>query len=95
LSGNTASALQSLKEMELAFEPGHAWNFATAYMGLATRDERYRNEMFAWLNSAHEEHAMDLVDISSVRWKSFRSDPRMIALRNKLRLPSQNDLLRT
>jgi tetratricopeptide (TPR) repeat protein len=95
LSGNTSGALQSLKEMELAFEPGHAWNFATAYMGLATRNERYRNEMFAWLNSAHEERAMDLVDISSVRWESFRSDPRMITLRNKLRLPTLNNLLRT
>jgi tetratricopeptide (TPR) repeat protein len=90
LSGDTASAIQTLDEMKRRAEPGHAWNFATACMGLATSEGRYRNDMFFWLDKAHQEHAMDLVDISSVRWKSFRSDPRMIAFRKKLRLPSLN-----
>jgi hypothetical protein len=76
--------------MNWSAEPGHAWNFATAYMGLATRERHYCDDMFRWLDKAHEEHAMGLVDISSVRWKSFRSDPRMIAFRRKLGLPPLN-----
>jgi hypothetical protein len=91
LSGDTATALQTLDEMKRTRKPGHAWNFATAYMGLAASEGRYRDDMFLWLDRAHEERAMDLVDISSVRWKPFRSDPRMIAFRNKLRLPSLHD----
>src|SRR5262249_9204146 len=87
LAGDIAGALQILDEMNWSAEPGHAWHFATAYMGLATREKRYRGDMFRWLDKAHKEHAMDLVDISSVRWKTFRSDTRMIAFRKKLGLP--------
>ena len=60
---------------------------ATAYMGLAISEGCYHEHMFLWLDKAHEEHAMDLVDLSSVRWKSFRSGPRIIAFRKRPRLP--------
>ena len=54
LSGDTAEALRNLDEMKRTAGLGHAWSFATAYMGLATSERRYRDSLFLYLNRAHE-----------------------------------------
>jgi TolB-like protein/class 3 adenylate cyclase/Flp pilus assembly protein TadD len=89
LGGNTAKALQLVEEAKQRAKnlPGQAWNITNPYRALAMRDERYRNDMFRWLDKAYEERAMGLVFISSGEWKPFRDDPRMIAFRKKLALP--------
>lgn len=89
LSGETAKALQLLEEAKgrASNRPGHAWEFASAYRALATLDERYRDDVFLWLDRAYNEHSLGLVFISSVEWKPLRSDPRMIAFRKRLGLP--------
>ena len=88
LSGDTAKALQIIEEAKdrARNQPGQAWSLASAYRALATRDERYREDMYAWLDKAYEERAMGLVFISSVEWERFRSDSRLIAFRKKLGL---------
>ena len=88
LSGDTTKALQILKEVTdmSRNQSGQAWDIAQIYRALATRDKRYRDDMYAWLDKAHEEHAMALVFTSSVEWNPFRSDPRLIAFRKKLGL---------
>jgi hypothetical protein len=88
LSGDTTKALQIREEAKdkARNQPGQAWSIASAYRALATRDKRYRDDMYAWLDKAYEEHAMALVFISSEEWKPFRSGPHVIAFRKKLRL---------
>jgi hypothetical protein len=54
---------------------------------LAAQDERYREDMYAWLDKAYEERSMGLVFTSTVEWEPFRADSRFIALRKKLGLP--------
>jgi hypothetical protein len=89
LSGDTPKALQSIEEAKdkAKGQQGQAWNIAAAYRPLAIRDQRYRDDMYSWLNKALEEHAMGLVFVSSGEWEPFRSDSRMIAIRKKLGLP--------
>jgi adenylate cyclase len=88
LSGDTTKALQILEEAKdkARNQLGQAFNLAQVYRALATRDKRYRDDMYAWLDKAYEEHAMGLVFTSSVEWKPFRSDSRLIAFRKKLGL---------
>jgi predicted Zn-dependent protease len=88
LSGDTTKALQAIEEAKEKGKGqlGQAWPIASAYRALATRDKRYRDDMYLWQDKAYEEHAMGLVFISSVEWQPFRSDPRMIAFRKKLGL---------
>jgi hypothetical protein len=52
----------------------------------AGTDNRYRDDLFLWLDKAYEEHSMGLVGVSSVMWTPFHSDPRLIAFRKKLGL---------
>jgi adenylate cyclase len=88
LSGDTIKALQILDEIKrnVKTKPGQAWPVAVAYSALATRDRRYRDLMFLWLDKAYEEHSMGVVGISSVMWNPFHSDPRWIAFCKKLGL---------
>jgi tetratricopeptide (TPR) repeat protein len=90
-SGDTAKALQVLEEAKEKARsmPGQAWHIASSYRALvlATRDDRYRDDMFRWLEKAYEERAMALVFVSSVEWQPVRDDPRMFAFRRKLGLP--------
>jgi len=88
LSGDTTRALQIIEEAKdrARNQPGQAWSFASAYRALATRDKRYRDDMYAWMDKAYDERSMGLVFISSVEWEPFRSDSRFIALRKKLGL---------
>jgi tetratricopeptide (TPR) repeat protein len=88
LSGDTTKALQVLEEAKdrARNQPGLAFGFAAVYRALATRDRRYLNDMFLWLDKAYEERSMSLVFISSVEWKPFQSDSRFIAFRKKLGL---------
>ena len=87
-SGDMRTALKVLQEMKekVGNTPGQSWNFAIAYKRLADRDQRFRDDMFHWLNKTYEEHAMGIVFISSVEWQPLQSDPRMIAFRKKLGL---------
>jgi len=89
LSGDMPKALEILEEAKNKARnlPGQAWSIASAYRALATRDKRYRDDMFLWLDKAYEERPMGIVFISSVEWKPARDDPRMIAFRKKLGLP--------
>ena len=90
MSGDMTAALKTLKEMKdkVGYTSGQAWNFTIAYKALATRDKQFRDDSFRWLDKAYEEHAMGIVFISAVEWQPLRSDPRMIAFRKKLGLPS-------
>ena len=67
-------------------QPGQAWPLTQAYRVLATRDKRYRDDMYVWLEKAYEERAMALVFTSTLEWEPFRSDSRFIAFRKKLGL---------
>jgi tetratricopeptide (TPR) repeat protein len=90
MAGDITTALKTLQEMKAKAgnASGQAWNLAVAYKVLATQRKQFRDDLFRWLDKAYEEHAMGLVFISSVEWQHFRSDPRMIAFRKKLGLPS-------
>jgi len=87
-SGDTAKALQLLEEAKdkARNQPGQAWAIASVYCVLAIRDRRYSDDMYAWMDKAFEERSMGLVFISSVEWKPFRSDSRMIAFRKRFGL---------
>ena len=88
-SGDPPKALQALEEAKekAKGQTGQAWDISQAYRDLAFGDERYRDEMYRWLDKAYEERAMGLVFVSSVELQPFRSDPRFIAFRKKLGLP--------
>jgi adenylate cyclase len=88
-AGETGDALQRLAELKQQFKtaPSQPWLLAVVYCALATRDERYRNEMFQWLHQAYEERSFLLMLSSSVVWRPFHTDSRWIAFRKKLGLP--------
>jgi len=88
LSGDTDKALQLLEEAKdkARNQPGQAWAITSVYCVLAIRDRRYSDDMYSWLDKAFEERSMGLVFISSVEWKPFRSDSRMIAFRKRFGL---------
>jgi len=88
LSGDTTKALQVLAEAKdkARNQSGQAWPTAQTYRILATRDKRYLDDMYAWLDKAYEGREMGIVFSSAVEWDPFRSDPRFIAFRKKLGL---------
>jgi tetratricopeptide (TPR) repeat protein len=88
LSGDTTKALQVLEQAKdkAKNQQGQAWPFAQTYRILATRDKRYLNDMYVWLDKAFEERSMGMVFSSAVEWDPFRSDSRFIAFRKKLGL---------
>jgi hypothetical protein len=59
-----------------------------AYYGLATHEDRYSDEMFKSLNQAYEFHSYWLAHTSSQWFTPYHSDPRWIAFRKKMGLPS-------
>lgn len=87
-SGDLAKALQLIEEAKDKTKSvsGQSWEIASAYRALATRDKRYREDMFRWLQKAYDERSMGLVFVSSVEWQPFRNDPDMVAFRKKLGL---------
>lgn len=87
-SGETTKALTIIEEVKdrAGNQPGQAFGFAAVYRALATRDKRYLDDMFLWLDKAYEERSMSLVFISSEEWEPLRSDSRLIAFRKKLGL---------
>ena len=89
LSGDMVRALKLLSEIKE--KPGMAWNLATTYRALASRDHRYDSDYFLWVEKAYEEHNLNLVWTSSavsyLDLGRLHSDPRWIAFRKKLGLP--------
>jgi TolB-like protein/class 3 adenylate cyclase/Flp pilus assembly protein TadD len=81
--------LAVLHEMEQAAKskPVAGWTRACFYFGFATRDKRYRPEMYRWLEKAAEEHSFWLVHSSNQIWVPFHSDPGWVAFRKTLGLP--------
>jgi tetratricopeptide (TPR) repeat protein len=60
------------------------WNVAAAYRAIAVREPDHDDKVFFWLEKAFAEHSLGLVFVSSVEWSQYRSDPRMLALRDRL-----------
>jgi Tfp pilus assembly protein PilF len=88
-AGDAQQALRLLDEMKQKFEgkPGAAYQIQVVYWALAARDDRYRAEMYRWLDKAYQERLFHLVNTSSRWYDSHQSDPRWIAFRKKLGLP--------
>ncbi|HXV08517.1 MAG TPA: adenylate/guanylate cyclase domain-containing protein [Burkholderiales bacterium] len=88
-SGDTQQALRLLDEMKEKFagKPGAAYQIQVVYWALAARDERYRTEMYRWLDKACEERSFHLVNTSGRWYDGYQSDPRWVAFRKKLGLP--------
>jgi len=89
LSGDAGRALQLLDEIKERSKgkPGKAYSIQLVYRALATRDERYLNDVYRWLNKAEEQRSVGLVFASSRWYDGYQSDPRWIAFRKKLGLP--------
>ena len=59
------------------------YNIALVYVGLGDKDKA-----FQWLDKAYEERSVRLINIAvHPRWASLRSDPRFVALVQKIGLP--------
>lgn len=88
-AGEMTDALKRVMELkeQLKTRPSQPWVWAYTFRSLATRDDRYRPEMFLWLEKVYEERSFFLVLTTSVWWKPFESDSRWIAFRKKLGLP--------
>jgi pentatricopeptide repeat protein len=86
-AGDTRQALRLLDEMKEKLKPGAAYQIQVVYWALAARDERYRAEMYRWLDKAYEERSFHLVSTSGRWYDGYQSDPRWIAFRKKLGLP--------
>ena len=88
-SGDTDRALQLLDEIKERSKdkPGQAYSIQLVYRALATRDNRYLNDVYRWLDKADEERSVGLVFASSRWYDGYQSDPRWIAFRKKLGLP--------
>jgi tetratricopeptide (TPR) repeat protein len=91
LSGDTTRALKLLDEIKSQpkSKPGDAWHTAWVYRALATRDHRYDDQFFSWLERAYQEHDFNLVWTSAARLypTSLPTDPRWVAFRKRLGLP--------
>jgi TolB-like protein/class 3 adenylate cyclase len=88
-SGDTQQALRLLDEMKEKFadKPGSAYQIQVVYWALAARDERYRTEVYRWLDKAYQERSFHLVNTSGRWYDAYQPDPRWIAFRKKLGLP--------
>ncbi len=88
-SGDTAQALKTLVRLKAKSQnaPGTAYSVAVAYWALASRDDRYRDDVYRWLEKAYEEHGLELVSTSARWWDGWYADPRWVAFRKKLGLP--------
>jgi adenylate cyclase len=88
LSGDVDRAKRMLAEVSGDDIPRAAgpWNVAAAYRAIAVREPGHDDDMFFWLEKAFEEHSLGLVFVSSVEWSQYRSDPRMLRLRDRLGL---------
>jgi adenylate cyclase len=86
--GDTAQALKALEELKARSQnaPGNAYSVVVAYWALASRDGRYRDETYRWLDVAYEQHGYELVQTSARWWDGWYADPRWIAFRKKLGL---------
>jgi len=87
MAGDTKRALAILDEFRQSSKPVSGWTWVVAYLPLATREERYRAELFKSLGQAYEERSYWLAQTSNVWFTPFHSDPRWIAFRKKLGLP--------
>jgi TolB-like protein/Tfp pilus assembly protein PilF len=88
LSGDLERAKRMLAEVTGvdASRAPRPWNVAAAYRAIAVREPGHDDEVFFWLEKAFAEHSLGLVFVSSVEWSQYRSDPRMLALRDRLGL---------
>jgi TolB-like protein/class 3 adenylate cyclase/Flp pilus assembly protein TadD len=88
-TGQTARALAMLNNLKRTADTkplsGYAW--VLCYFGLAVRDERYRPEMYKWLEQALEERSFYLASTSNPWWTPFHADFRWAAFRSRMRLP--------
>jgi TolB-like protein/class 3 adenylate cyclase/Flp pilus assembly protein TadD len=87
MAGDTARALVLLDEIRQSSKPASGWTLVVAYLPLARRDERYRDELFKSLEQSYDERSFWLSHTSNVWFKPFHSDPRWVAFRDKLGLP--------
>ena len=88
-SGDRMRALKDLDRLKARSQnvPGTAYPVAVAYWALASRDVRYRDDAYRWLDKAYEQHGYELVQTSARWWDGWYEDPRWIAFRKKLGLP--------
>jgi len=90
VTGETSRALSALEKFErrARVHPQPGFSGAVTYLGLATRDKRYRAEMYRWLHKGFEERSFYLVHTSNQWWLPFHSDPEWAAFRRRMGLPS-------
>lgn len=90
LTGDTSRALSALEKFErrAKIHPQPGFSEAVAYLGFATRDKRYRPEMYRGLHKAFEERSFYLVHTSNHWWRPFHADPEWAAFRKRMGLPS-------
>ena len=88
-SGDPMRALKALDRLKARSKnvPGTAYPVAVAYWALASRDIRYRDDAYRWLDKAYDQHGYELVQTSARWWDGWYEDPRWIAFRTKLGLP--------
>jgi TolB-like protein/class 3 adenylate cyclase/Flp pilus assembly protein TadD len=88
-AGDMAQSLDVLARVKVKAEkaPGLAYQIAVVYWALASRDVRYREEAFQWLERSYRDHDILLVWTSGRWWDGWASDPRWIAFRKKMGLP--------
>ncbi len=88
-SGDTAQALKALDRLKAISQnaPGNAYSVVVAYWALSSRDVRYRDDAYRWLDKAYEQHGYELVTTSARWWDGWYEDPRWIKFRKKLGLP--------
>jgi hypothetical protein len=85
LAGQTERAQELLQEMVARSKTSYVspFDIALVYVGLGDKDQA-----FAWLQRAYEEHCPALVYLRLHPWADgLRSDPRFRDLLGRLRLP--------
>ena len=85
VTGNPAEATKILRRLEKL--SGHryvsSYEIAVIYLGLGKKDQA-----FEWLEKAYDEHASPLIFLKvDPRLDSLRSDPKFLALLQRMRLP--------
>jgi TolB-like protein/DNA-binding winged helix-turn-helix (wHTH) protein/tetratricopeptide (TPR) repeat protein len=86
VSGNRRMALQIVDELKTRQTKGYvgAFDIAVVYVGLDDKDSA-----MVWLDRAYSERTMRLEQITEPSFDSMRSDPRFIALEQRIGLPIQ------